>query len=128
MEQQLNNLKDTAKDAARNVKDAAKDSIRDVKGVAQDAAKEATRETDRDWSGKANELRDSVKSGIETVRNIDVRGYANEIGSRAKDVGSDLYADPVGFVKRYPVTAAVGFAAVGFIVGAIIAKSRSSES
>lgn len=127
MEQQVNNIKETATNTARNLKDTAKDSLKDVKQAGSDLAKDVD---SKDWSAKAQDLQESIRGGIQTgldtIKNIkadDVRGYAADLGSKAKELGSNV--DAVGFVKRYPVAAAVGFAAVGFLVGAMVAKSRS---
>ena len=105
---------------AKNLKDTATEVVNEVKGT-------------NDWKGKTEQIQENLtnglQQGIDTIKNLkadDVKNYAADIGSRVRSVGSDAYADPVGFVKRYPVTSALALAGVGFIVGSMIRSRRNA--
>lgn len=104
---------------AKNLKDTATEVVNEVKAG--------------DWKGKTEQIQENLtnglQQGIDTIKNLkaeDVKNYAADIGSRVRSVGSDAYADPVGFVKRYPVTSALALAGVGFIVGSMIRNRRNA--
>jgi gas vesicle protein len=135
METQVNKELNKTDKATKNLKDTAKEVVTDVKNAANEGG---------DWKAKAEQVQDklqgSLQQGIDTVKNLkaeDVKTYASDLGSRAREltsnigsraraVGSDVYADPVGVVKRYPVTSALVLAGVGFLVGSAIRARRNA--
>lgn len=135
METQVNKELNKTDKATKNLKDTAKEVVADVKNATAEGG---------DWKAKAEQVQDkiqgSLQQGLDTVKNLkaeDVKSYASDLGSRARDltsnlgsrartIGSDVYADPVGFVKRYPVTSAIALAGVGFLIGTAIRNRRNA--
>lgn len=74
--------------------------------------------------GSAERATSDVKSALKSIDTDDLREAASEITAKVRDVSSGLYNETVGFVKRYPVSSALGLAAVGYFLGAISRRSK----
>ncbi len=83
------------------------------------------KQSDQKWTGKSQ-----IERGISDLKDIknldmdDLKSAATNITGRVRDLSSDLMTDTVGFVKRYPVSSAVGLAAVGFLAGMVTARRK----
>lgn len=76
---------------------------------------------------KWNSAKGSIDRAVTDAKSIDtddLRAVATELTGKVRDVSTNLYNDSVGFVKRYPVSSALGLAAVGFFLGAFTAKRK----
>jgi hypothetical protein len=65
-----------------------------------------------------------VKSDLKNMDPAALREVATEIGTKVRDVSTSLYSDSVGFLKRYPVSSALGVAAFGYLLGSLSARMR----
>jgi hypothetical protein len=75
------------------------------------------------WN-KAKGAMDNAVSEVKDIDTTDLRAVATELTTKARDLSTNFYNDSVGFVKRYPVSSALGLAAVSFFIGAISARRK----
>ncbi len=89
---------------------------------------------EKQWN-KAKGSLDAVVSEASDVDTSDLRSVASDYATKARELSSEytakardiskgFYDDSVGFVKRYPVSTALGLAAVGFAIGALTARKK----
>ena len=83
------------------------------------------RQPGQNWTGKTQS---KIERGISDLKNIasstDIKGVASDLSKRVTHMSGDIYRDSVNFVKRYPISSALGLAAVGFLAGMFSARSR----
>lgn len=60
-----------------------------------------------------------VKKEVSSFDTEDLRAAATEITAKVRDVSTNVYNESVGFVKRYPISTALGLAAVGYFIGSM---------
>jgi len=81
--------------------------------------------SDQKWMGKTQT---TIERGISDLKNLaettDIKTVASDLTHKARDLSGDFYRDSVSFVKRYPVSSALGLAAVGFFAGVLSARRR----
>lgn len=83
------------------------------------------------WNNVKNQaesaVTDAKNSVVADVKNLDIsdlREAATEITSKVRDASTNLYNDSIGFVKRYPISSALGLAAVSFLFGKMSARRK----
>jgi len=85
----------------------------------------ADRQSEQKWTGKTQT---TIERGISDLKSFaesaDIKAVAGDISKKVTDLSGDIYRDSVSFVKRYPVSSALGLAAVGFLAGVFTARSR----
>ncbi len=77
---------------------------------------------DAKWTAKTQ-----LDRGLTELRGItegDIKAVASDITHKVKEVSTDFFKDTVSLVKRYPVSSALGLTALGFLAGAITARSK----
>ena len=79
-----------------------------------------------EWMEKGQGIVDKTISQVKSLKPEDVRRTATEIGSRVRDVSSDVYEDTVGFIRQNPIGSAVGLCALGFLAGFISGAMKKS--
>lgn len=83
------------------------------------------RQGDQKWVGKTQSTIDRGISDLKSfAESTDIKAVAGDLTKKVTDMSGDFYRDSVSFVKRYPVSSALGLAAVGFIAGVVSARSR----
>ncbi|MGZ3695747.1 MAG: hypothetical protein ACXWQO_16730 [Bdellovibrionota bacterium] len=76
---------------------------------------------------KWNKAKGTIDNAISDAKNMDtddLRAVATELTTKVRDVSTNFYNDSIGFVKRYPVSSALGLAAAGFFLGAFSARRK----
>ena len=100
------NMEKTMKDTYQSTKDAAKNIKADAQNVAAKIQDEAPEFGERIW-GAVNDIKGQLAKGVEGGR-----AYVGQ--------GEDL-------VKKYPVTAVLGAAAVGLVLGGIFFRRPARD-
>lgn len=80
-----------------------------------------------EWADKGQNVIDKTIAQVKSIDPEAVRRSAVELGTRVRDVSSDVYDDTVGYIRRNPVGAALGLCAIGFFAGLITGRMRQSS-
>ena len=82
-------------------------------------------ETNNEWSGSdASSVVDRAMSEVKKINPEDIKRTATELTSRVRDVSADYYDDAITYVRRNPVTSALGLCALGFVAGMLTGMGR----
>lgn len=74
-------------------------------------------EKKNDWASTAKSVADRAVSEVKNIDPQELKRQATEITSRVRDASADYYDDAVSYIRRNPVSAALGFCAFGFVAG-----------
>ena len=75
------------------------------------------------WNSSKSQI-DRAVSDVKSLDTEDLRAVATEFTSKVRDASTNIYNESVGFVKRYPISSALGLAAVGFLFGKLMSRSK----
>lgn len=70
-------------------------------------------------NGRAQDLKSEATTAFK-----DIAESAMHLKDRVQEVSSNAVEQSVDFVKKYPVYTAIGAAAVGFLAGALLRRSK----
>ncbi len=79
-----------------------------------------------DWASAGKSVVDRAVSEVKSLNPEDIKRTATELTSKVRDVSGEYYDDAVGYIRRNPVSAGLGLAAVGFLAGSLFSWMRKS--
>ncbi|MBX2987232.1 MAG: hypothetical protein KF802_04980 [Bdellovibrionaceae bacterium] len=110
----------SAKDAARDVRDGAKDIARDVRDGAKDLSRDVRDGAQKAAGAVSDKFQDLKGSAERTLTNADIQSIVENIRQSAQATVESTEDT----IKRHPLTAVLGAAAVGAVVGTLIGRMR----
>jgi hypothetical protein len=78
---------------------------------------------EKQWNNVKGQV-DRAVSEVKKIDTDDLRNTAAELTSKVRDLSTNVYNDSVGFVKRYPISSALGLAAIGYLFGVLSARKK----
>lgn len=91
----------------------------------QQAAMNNAEKQGEKWAGKAHDV---IDRGVSEIKNFadteNLKSMASDLSGRVKGASGDAYRESLAFVRRNPVSTALGLAAVGFFAGVWASRSR----
>jgi hypothetical protein len=99
-----------------------KKTIRNKETTMQQSMNNTDKQSDPNWTGKSQ-----LERGVSELKNLsgsDISAVAGDISTKVRDISGDLFRDSISLVKRYPVSSAIGMAAVGFLAGFYSSRSK----
>jgi len=83
-------------------------------------------EKKNEWASTGKSVVDRAISEVKNIDPQEIRKTATELTTRVRDVSAQTYDDVISYVRRNPVSSALGLAAFGFVAGVITASMRKS--
>jgi hypothetical protein len=83
-------------------------------------------EKKNEWADKGKNIVDRAVSEVKNLNPEDIKRSATELTTRVRDVSADAYDDAIGYVRRNPVSAALGLCAFGFFAGLVTGMLRKT--
>ena len=77
-----------------------------------------------EWQEKGKNVMERGISEVKSLSPEEVRRGAAELTSRIRDASVEAYGSAVGYVRRNPVSSALGLCALGFLAGLVAGRSR----
>lgn len=92
----------------------------------QSAMNEKLNSKKNEWAEKSQNLMDKAVSEVKNLNPDDIKRAATEFGSKVRDISGEVYDDSVGYIRRNPVSSALGLVAFGFVAGLVTSMMRKS--
>lgn len=83
-------------------------------------------EKKNDWAATGKSVVERAVSEVKNLNPEDIKRTATELTTKVRDVSSEYYDDAVSYIRRNPVSAGLGLAAIGFLAGTLVSWARKS--
>jgi hypothetical protein len=86
----------------------------------------AMNEKKNEWTATGKSVVDRAVSEVKNLNPEDIKRTATEFTAKVRDASTEYYDDAISYVRRNPVSAALGLCAFGFVAGVITGMMKKS--